>query len=182
MDQENIKKEVVSGIKKNKKYILIAVGIIVLLIIVFSVNSFVGRKIGENRAERILENQLGGDVDIDSKNGSVSVKTENGGFTSGELTKWPTDMPSDVPVFTFGKLIMSGYNLPGGKGWQVVASNVAPKDFKDYHATLLASGWKDVSTVNTSINIAQMSKDSHDLMIMYTPTESNFILTVTKKP
>jgi hypothetical protein len=181
MDQENIKKEIVSNVKKNKKYILIAVGIIALLIIVFSVNSFISRKMGENRAERILENRFGGDVDIDSKNGSISVESKDGNFSTGELAKWPADMPSDVPVFTFGKLLMAGSNLPGGKGWQVVVSNVTQKDFTDYHATLLASGWKDVGTVNTTINVAQMSKDSHDLMIMYTPTESNFILTVTVK-
>lgn len=164
---------------KNKKYLTIVIVVIVILVLGFWVNSFMGRRAGENMAEDILESQLGGNVDVDSNGNSVSITTEDGTFTAGESTKWPSDMPSDVPEFTAGELTMAGSVFGDGNGWQVAAIGVSSEDFNAYHSLLKSKGWKDVGVYSAEIGMVQMNKDAYDLFIAFDPEETNFSLTVS---
>jgi len=177
MDQENIKKEVVAGVKKNKKLITIIV-IVAVLVIAVSVNSFVARKIGERRAEKILEDQFGGKVDINSQNGSVSVKSDKGDFSVGEIAKWPTDMPTDIPEFTYGKLKMSA---TVSTGWQILATGVSEENFTAYNSSLKSLGWSNVGTFNANLGMVQMTKGNYNLITILNSQNGNFTLTVSKK-
>jgi hypothetical protein len=182
MDQENMGQKIVSGSKKNKKYIIIAVVVIILLAVALVSNSMLGKRSAERRAERLLESQLGGNVDIDSDGDSVSIKTKEGTFTTGSAAKWPADMPKDIPVITFGELKMASSVSVNGQGWQVSVDKATKADFTTYYSALLTNGWTNVGLVNTSVDFAQMTKGNYDLLLAFNPEDSSFVLTVAVRP
>lgn len=60
-----------------------------------------GEKAGQEAADRLTEKALsqdGQDVDVDSGDGSVSVKTEDGTVAFGEDVDLPEEFPDDVPL------------------------------------------------------------------------------------
>lgn len=183
MDQENNVSENKDTNSNKNKNILIIVGVAVVALVVvgYVFSGFWGRKVGENMAENILGDQLGGDVDIDSSDGSVSIKTDKGTFSAGTGSSWPSDMPSDIPKLTAGKITMSGSVAIGGTGWQVVASDVSENDFNSYHSSLKSNGWVDVGVIDFGLGIIQMTKGKTDLVITHNKEDNSFSLTVTLK-
>ncbi|MFA6301402.1 MAG: hypothetical protein WC609_03590 [Candidatus Paceibacterota bacterium] len=180
MDQENTKKEgTACGLSKNKKIIIIA--IIALLVVGFVVNGFWGRKAGERMAENILEKQLGGNVNINSKDGSVSIQSDKGSFSAGEATSWPSNMPSDIPEFTAGKLTMAASISSENNGWQVAATDVSKDDFNAYHSLLESKGWKNISFSDANIDMLQMNNGTYDLFMVFNAEDGGFSLTVSVK-
>jgi len=178
MDPENNVENIVSSAGGKKKLIIIGVIVLAVIVVGYLINGFVGRTAGDKLAENILENQLGGNVDIDSNDGSVSIVTDQGTFTSGDSAKWPSDMPSDVPKFTKGKITVAGSSLTGGTGWQVMYEGVNKGDFDAYHNTLKSAGWTDIGTFSADINIIQMSKGENSLMMAIDAQSKAFTLTV----
>jgi len=63
-------------------------------------------KLAEGMMEKTLESATGGDVDLDLGGGGkdVTVTTEEGTTVMSETSEWPTDMFTDVPKFTYGKV------------------------------------------------------------------------------
>lgn len=66
------------------------------------------QKVTESAIEHVIEQKTGGDVQIDSNNGALTVKSDKGtvAFNSGG-GKVPEDWPSDVPLYPGGKVTMS---------------------------------------------------------------------------
>lgn len=59
--------------------------------------------------EKMIEGQTGGDVKINSKDGSVTIKDDkNGGTVSyGEEVRIPSDFPTEVPRYPGAKTILA---------------------------------------------------------------------------
>jgi hypothetical protein len=179
MEQENMQQGGSSFFDKNKKYIVIGgAAILILAVLGYIANGFFAKKAGERIAENLLEQQLGGNVDIDSNGDSASIKTDQGNLSLGDAAKWPSDMPSDVPEFTAGKLTMAGTSLVGGQGWQILAEEVDEKDFTDYHATLETKGWVNIGIFDAGVGVIQMSKGNTTLTVGYNSEDKTFVLTV----
>lgn len=69
----------------------------------------------EQTAESIIEEQTGGDVDIDSDTGDVSITDKDGNeFSAGQNVELPDSWPQDVPPFPDGTLI-TATALAGGE-------------------------------------------------------------------
>ncbi|MGD2101872.1 MAG: hypothetical protein PVG83_06510 [Acidimicrobiia bacterium] len=65
-----------------------------------------GEELAEELAEQALEEQGGGDVEIDSDSGEVNIESDDGSFTigGGEIpTDWPVDVPSGGEVLAVGE-------------------------------------------------------------------------------
>ena len=93
--------------KKSNKTLWIVLGVVLFLFLVVPALAITAGAIWfknnvntENTVEGILEKASGNQVDIDSKNGSFSVESENGdsSFSVGENQKLPDDFPkNEVP-------------------------------------------------------------------------------------
>ncbi|HOX41193.1 MAG TPA: hypothetical protein PK263_03290 [bacterium] len=165
----------------NKNVIIIVVVILaVLLVIGYIAQSFFARKIGENAAEKILEASTGGKVDIDTKDdGSVSVKTEDGNFSTGSKTEWPSDLPSDVPKFSYGTLT---YASNSADVWSIGAKDVKSSDSDKYVSSITGSGWTSSGDFSMSgTTITNYEKGSWLLTYTYESGNSNAQITVSKK-
>lgn len=83
-------------------------------------------KLAENAIEGIVEKASGGQVDIDSSNGSFSVESENGdsSFSVGDDQKLPSDFPKDSIPYIKEKavtFVLTSTN-EGKKNWSVTTS------------------------------------------------------------
>jgi hypothetical protein len=108
-----------------------------------------GDQAGEQLAEQLAEAQTGGEVDIDSEDGSYSIETDEGSFEvgGGEVPEaWPADvaLPDGLEVIS-----TSTSDTTDGKLVAIVAStSSSPEDLlAELKATL--SGW-EVSGETTS--------------------------------
>lgn len=109
-------------------------------------------KIVENRLERALEKASGGKVDIDLKDGTLKVKTEEGEsvLTTGER-KWPEDLPEGVIKLEDAKVqaVNRAVN-EGGKTWTVHVADVGENALDRYAEKLRGEGW----TIESSMTLA----------------------------
>jgi hypothetical protein len=176
MDQENIKKELAPSFLKNKKYIIIA--ILAILFIGFVYKYFISIKMTDKRVENIIEKQIGGDVRIDSKNNSYSIKTDNGDIGIGDMAKWPKDIPGDIPEITTGK-ITTVISTGGDGGWSISYSDFFKEDFLAYHSLLESKGWSNIGFFDSSINVVQMGKEKYQLAMVFNSQDKTFILNVS---
>lgn len=172
MDQENMGQ--VSAPAKSKAYYIIGT-IIILVIIGWAVSGLIAKKSSEN----ILENEIGGNVDVNLDKGNVSAENEDGKISVGRTVEWPADIP--VPEFTAGKLTMATSAYQNGGGWQVIASNVSKEDFDAYSSLLKSNGWNITSHTDTGVIWTQMEKAKYGLIISLNSSEKVFTLLVTAK-
>ena len=98
--------------------------------------------------EKMAEDMLGG-IDIEY--------AEEG---TGEVIAWPKQIPSDVPVFKYGKLDASIAN-PNGEGSKDMAmiqiSGISADGYAKYEQDLKAAGW--TITTNSEYADSQMSAE-----------------------
>jgi hypothetical protein len=74
----------------------------------------VAEKAGEKATEKAIESQTGGDVDVDTDDGSVSIETEEGSasFGTGEV---PEDWPDDIPLPDGLEVLTSSSTVSGNE-------------------------------------------------------------------
>jgi len=69
----------------------------------------------------------------------VQVNQNNGGVTGSGNIQWPSKMPTDVPVFTYGTITGASNDIMGSI--QAVFDNVTPDAFDKYQIDLKNAGW-----------------------------------------
>lgn len=66
------------------------------------------QKVTEKAIEHTLEQQTGGDVQVDTNKGSVSLKSDKGSVEiNREGAKLPDNWPKDVPIYPGAKITMT---------------------------------------------------------------------------
>ena len=153
----------------NKTIIIVVVVIVVLAIggfIVRTLSQKVAGLVGEKAAEKIIENATGGKADIDINSDTVTVKTDEGTFSTG--TNLPANWPKDAPVYPGSKITYSGSTNPqeGSSGFSVMSTtNDSVQKVTDYYTKeLVSQGWKIESTSYISgTSILGATKDKRSL-------------------
>lgn len=124
----------------------------------------VAEKAGEKAAEKAIESQGGGNVDIDtSGDGQVSIETEEGSmsFGTGEV---PAEWPDDVPL-PDGLEVSSGSTIDASDGRLVsitATSDQDPLELLEFYKEAL-SDWDisgETSTTSTSGDMAGAQWDT----------------------
>jgi hypothetical protein len=139
------------------------------------------RGAGERAAERAIERAAGGDADIDVDDGKITVKTDEGEWsTGGEM---PKDWPSDVPVYGGAKVLYSASANPatGSAGsYLALQSSDSPDKVADfYKRELVAKGWTITSTatVNGAVYLGAQ-KAGRQLAFTASPAEGGTSVTL----
>jgi len=112
---------------------------------------------GDKIAEKMIEDQSGGDVKIDSDNGEVSIKGKDGESMSMGKTM-PKGFPSDVKIPKSVK-ITSGSSLGDASKPLFNVTGASDESIKELNAAFaknLGSGWKAdsemaITTSNSSV-------------------------------
>ena len=98
----------------------------------------VTEKVAESAIEHAIEKQGGGEVQLDSSKGTLSVKTDKGSLeVNGAGGKVPDSWPKDVPIYPGSKVLVSMAN----EGQQVLSLETpdSPEKAVEYYKAQLAS-------------------------------------------
>lgn len=145
----------------------------VSLIFAVSACGKVSDKAAEKLTEKAIEQSAGGDVDINSEDGSVKVKTEDGSYSYGEGV--PEDWPDDVPLPDEFKVTGgASVDSPEG-GTSLTVTGTTSKsvtEVVDFYKDKL-SGWEKTGEMNSNDGGSQFgssvfSKDDRQLSVMAT--------------
>ena len=90
---------------------------------------------------------------------ATQASQSNGGSTGSNTVQWPSQMPTDVPVFTYGTITGSSNDILGSI--QAAYENVTPDAFDKYQSDLKSAGW--------TISIAKQSAYGFEIDAAKTP-------------
>lgn len=151
--------------KQNKKiYTLLPVAL-VLVLGLSGCGKSISQMAGEKVAEKAIEKQTGGNVDID--NGSFKMETDQGKYEAGENVKLPDDFPKDV--YVMDGIIKTAISNQADGGFMIsIETDKSVDDVASlYQEKLKDESWKITGTMNfnDSITIAA-EKDDKSVSVM----------------
>lgn len=126
------------------------VGIVVAIVVVSAGCNLILKNVSEQVVENAMERASGGKADVDMKNGSMTIKTEEGTMTTGN--KLPENWPTDIPMYAGATVQFGGAanGMAGDAGGMAVVmmSEDATADVAAYYKSSLAKdGWTVKSTM-----------------------------------
>jgi hypothetical protein len=109
-------------------------------------------KLAEGMMEKTLEKATGGDVDLDLGGGGkdVTIKTKDGTTTMSETTEWPSDIFTEVPRFTYGKVERVSRTTDtqnGQKSMMVWIVELQEGGVEKYEKELEGAGWESQMSI-----------------------------------
>jgi hypothetical protein len=124
------------------------------------------KKASEKASEKMIEKSIGNDADVDIDDEKVTVKTEEGTFTSDASARtWPSAIPNEIPKFEYGNIInVTSQEAEEMMGWIVMFENVKESDLKSYQADLEAKNF-NINSV-TSYNQGGLLTAEKDNMVV----------------
>ncbi|MDH4358488.1 MAG: hypothetical protein OEV37_00870 [Candidatus Berkelbacteria bacterium] len=167
--------------KKGKSATTIIIIVVVVLAVLGIGGYLISRYLAEKTAEGLIGGLTGGEVDVSAS--KVTYSGEGGSLEFSEGAKWPTDLPSDVPEFTYGTVKATAKTTSDGKGnWSITLENVQSGAYDKYVSDLKAAGWEEATTSTAEgVNYIDMSKGSYDLIFTYEENEKTASLLVSSK-
>ena len=171
---------------KNNRIVIIAVVAVVLVLVIggFAARMF-SQKLGENMAENMIESATGGKADVDINSDSVTVKTDEGSFSTA--ASLPDGFPSDVPVYPGSAITYSGTNnqQTGDTEYVVVLSTTdSYQKVGDYYTAQLASQGCDITSTQSiaGTTVISASKDTRTLSMSTATADDGTTITLGVTP
>lgn len=103
-----------------------------------------GEKVMENAIENAIENATGEDAKVAIEKEKTVIESGGNRFeVDGNATKWPKEIPDDVPEFKFGKVEAVTSSVVDGANVWTIAFKEVPDGFLDkYEAQLKDKGFE----------------------------------------
>jgi hypothetical protein len=180
--------------KSSNKILLIIVSVVVVLGVIALVGGYfvmksvrskisekVGHKIGENLVEKAIEQETGQKADVDTEDGSVSIKTDSGTFAASESgnIKLPSDFPSDVFTYPDAKITFSTTtpaNAADGTKAAFMIAYTVNQSVADvvakYKDEMAKNGWTVESETNYGVMMINFKKASREILLTASTDES----------
>ncbi len=109
-----------------------------------SVTNPISNFVGNQVAEKTLEQMMGGKgVDVDIQENGGKITTKEGSVEYSEQGKWPTDLPKDVPSFQSGKVgeVMK-WDDQNTTNWSISLTDLKKENFEQYKNELKKNNFK----------------------------------------
>lgn len=92
--------------------------------------------------------------------------------TQSNLIQWPSKMPTDVPVFTYGTITGSNNNIMGSI--QAAFDHVSSDAFGGYRKDLTKAGWKITNATQSADGFEiDATKGSRSIVAMFIASKDN---------
>jgi len=129
----------------------------------------VNEKIGEEIAEKMIEAQTGGKVDIDSQGEKVTINSDEGQvqYSAGGQVDLPKNFPKELIVVSDAKIIMASSSDQNSTAAYVTNEEQASIKEK-YISRLTGLGWQKAAEVNVS----------GAMMINFTKENTNVVVNI----
>ncbi len=161
-------------------------GIFLALLALSSTLSSCQKKMEEVLVEKAIEQSTGKKVDINSAGNNITIQSEGQKIEiQGNSGVWPTDMPADVPKFSWGKIAaVTRAETPEGKNWSIVYENVSGNMAKEFESLLKSNGFKNVTTIiNSGEGLGGVvSAEKEKLKVVLMTGNGTASLSVVKEP
>jgi hypothetical protein len=128
-----------------------------------------GKSLSEKIAEKAIERATGGKAQVDANSGSLKIKTKEGEVEYGAASKWPSDIPEDVPKFEAGKFQSSTrMSVDNGTSWIMGIGDVEGDAVTAYVQALKDAGWNEgFSSTSDKTYHFQSQKDEYGIVLIY---------------
>lgn len=115
----------------------------VLCFMIFSCKSG-SKKVGEKVIEKAIENATGADAKVDLNDGKAVFQSgENKIEVDSKATRWPGEIPGEVPEFKLGKIAaVTTSNADGTNAWTIVYKEVQDGFLEKYEDQLKQNGFE----------------------------------------
>lgn len=160
-----------------KKTLYIIIAVVVVLGLAGAASSFLFKKGAEKVSEKIIEDSIGGDADIDLNDGSYSVNVNGGSFQVGDDVEIPESFPEDIYVisgdvkYALATTETSGYTV-------TVETTKSPAEVNTiYDREIRADDWTISGTSNYSGTYSIMGQKG-DRYLSVTASETDGKTTV----
>lgn len=112
------------------------------IMVMFGCGKKAEEKAVEKMAEKAIESSMGGNAEVDMKDNSLRIQTEEGEMTmtSGDSVKLPADFPKDVFLYK-GADLNTAMELPEGFNLMFQTKDDPSKVSEAYLAEMEAKGW-----------------------------------------
>ena len=168
---------------KKQSYFL-AAGMIFLFLAMVTLNyscKNAGQRTAEQAMEQALEQGTGEDADVQLSNQGATI--HSGDVTShvdGTANKWPSDVPAEIPEFTFGKVkAVTTSDHPEMYIWTIVYEEVPADAFKKYNDILKANGMQ-TTFMDIGGQGASITCESGDLNLSVMGGDGNAVVGFSK--
>jgi hypothetical protein len=143
-------------------FILVAVGLTFM-------TGCKGKSLSEKIAEKAIEKASGGKAKVDAGDGTLKIKTKDGEVEFGSASKWPSEIPGDVPKFEAGKFeSATRMNVEEGTSWIMGIKDVDADAVAGYVQALKDSGWDEgVSSDSEAAYHFQSQKGKYGIVLIY---------------
>jgi hypothetical protein len=128
-----------------------------------------GKSLSEKIAEKAIEKASGGKAKVDVGSGSLKIQTKEGEVEIGAASKWPSEIPEDVPKFEAGQFESSTrMSVENGTSWIMGIKDVEADAVAGYVQALKDAGWKEgLSSDSDAAYHFQVEKDKYGIMLIY---------------
>ena len=149
---------------KFKQFFVLILSLAILALMTIFISC---KKASEKTGEKMIETVIGNDADVDMDDEKITIKTDEGTFTSdAKVRTWPKEIPTDVPEFKEGKIVnVSTQVMDEGKNWTLLFEEIPDKALNDYEAILKKNGFK-VSSIAMGGTNAHLTAEKGELFVV----------------
>ena len=155
------------------------------IMVVFGCGEKIEEKAAEEVMEKVIESNMGGNAEIDLKENSLRIQTEEGEMTmtAGDSVKLPTDFPKDVFLYK-GADLNTAMELPQGFNLMFQTKDDPSKVSEAYLTEMEEEGWaKEMSMDMGGSKMMVFKKDERMVNVTITSDEevTQIALSVAKE-
>ena len=163
----------------NMKFYSLLCAMAILSLTLVGCAKSISQKASETAAERIIEQQTGGNADVDIDDGNVKVESNQGKMEAGENVALPADFPNDVYVIEGTIKVAVSDNESKGQSVSIETDKTVEEISSTYQEKLKANGWKITGTMSFGDSATVMAeKDDRTVSVIISKGESKNIVTL----
>jgi len=138
------------------------------------------QKATEKTAEKIIEEQSGGNANVDINEGNVKIESEQGKVEIGENAELPADFPEDVYVID-GKIVMANSDKVSGSLSVSLETDKSTEEASSiYQEKLKAEGWNITNIMNLSgLSNISAEKDNRNVSVIIGESNGKTSINIT---
>jgi hypothetical protein len=139
----------------------------------------------ERMVEKALKEATGKEVDVNMQGGKIQIEDKGSRTEITETTNWPSEVISDVPKFTAGKIKRVVKTQEAGGVWtfNIYLAGINGDDIKNYAGALKEKGWKtNIMQIGAKSGSLNGEKGTMGINFMYSLERNDGMLAVFNRP
>jgi hypothetical protein len=139
----------------------------------------------EMMTEKALKQATGKDVDVKMQGDKIQIEQKGSKTEMTKTTTWPSEMISDVPKFTAGKIKRVVKTHEAGEVWtfNIYLDGINGDDIKIYADALKEKGWKtNIMQMGDKGGSLNGEKGTMGINFMYNLEKNDGMLAVFNRP